>query len=69
MTIEPAHSSTTTSPRAGAMGQCPSGPATQETSAAQTATPHLPWEEDSKDQIQPQDCKLEPVVRGNGSGV
>lgn len=68
ITMQPAHSSTTTPPRGAALGQCTSGPATQETFAVQTATPHLSWEEGSKDPIQPQDCKLEPVVRRNISG-
>jgi len=54
---------------AAAPGQYASGPPTQETSAIQTAMPHLPWEEDPKDLIQPEDCKVELVVRGNITGL
>ena len=67
--MQPAHSSDMTQTRAAAPGQYASGPATQETFAVRTAMPHLPWEEDPKDLIQPEDCKLEPVVRGNISGL
>lgn len=67
--MQPACSSDITPARAAAPGQYASGPATQDPRAAQTAMPHLPWEEEPKDLIQPEDCKLEPVVRGNISGL
>lgn len=66
--MQPAHSAPTTPSTAGALGQGALGPATQETFAAQTATPTLSREEDSQNLIQPQDWKVEPIIRGNVSG-
>lgn len=61
----PAHSSDMTQSGAAAPGQYASGPATQD----MRPMPHLPRQEAPKDLIQPEDSKLEPVVRGNIRGL